>query len=189
METPLLFVNAAQVVTCAGAPRARTGAGMQDAAIRTGVAVLVAGRSVVAVDDERALRATHRTASVIDCQGGVLTPGFVDSHTHAVFGRARYEEQERRAAGASYQDIARGGGGIHASVRDLRARSDDDLLFRPAHEERVERRAFDGEAHILRNHGLFSKAERALVLMLGATELLVRGGERVALLGLTQPTP
>ena len=128
METPLLFVNAAQVVTCAGAPRARTGAGMQDAAIRTGLAVLVAGRSVVAVDDERALRATHRTASVIDCQGGVLTPGFVDSHTHAVFGRARYEEQERRAAGASYQDIARGGGGIHASVRDLRARSDDDLM-------------------------------------------------------------
>ena len=64
----------------------------------------------------------------MDCGGRLLTPGLVDSHTHAVFGRARYEEQELRAAGVDYMEIARRGGGIHASVRDLRARSDDELF-------------------------------------------------------------
>ena len=58
----------------------------------------------------------------------VLMPGLVDSHTHGIFGRPRYEEQEMRAAGLDYMEIARRGGGIHSSVRDLRARSEDDLF-------------------------------------------------------------
>jgi imidazolonepropionase len=58
----------------------------------------------------------------------VLTPGFVDSHTHGVFGRPRYDEQELRAAGLDYMEIARRGGGIHSSVRDLRQRSEDELF-------------------------------------------------------------
>jgi imidazolonepropionase len=123
----LLFVNAGQVVTCAGAPRGRRGTEMSDAAVRTNVAVLVEGDVVSAVGEAGALRATARDATVIDCAGGVLAPGFVDSHTHAVFGRARYEEQELRAAGVPYMEIARRGGGIHASVRDLRTRDEDEL--------------------------------------------------------------
>jgi imidazolonepropionase len=55
-------------------------------------------------------------------------PGLVDSHTHALFGRARFEEQELRAAGLDYMEIARRGGGIHSSVRDLRTRSADELF-------------------------------------------------------------
>ena len=124
---PLLFVNARQVVTCAGVPRGRRGAEMSAAAVRTDVAVLVEDDVVSAVDDERALRASARQATVVDCEGGVLTPGFVDSHTHAIFGRARYEEQELRATGVPYMEIARRGGGIHASVRDLRTRGEDEL--------------------------------------------------------------
>jgi imidazolonepropionase len=58
----------------------------------------------------------------------VLTPGLVDSHTHGIFGRPRYDEQEMRAAGLDYMEIARRGGGIHSSVRDLRTRSEDDLF-------------------------------------------------------------
>ena len=57
-------------------------------------------------------------------------PGLVDSHTHAIFGRTRANEQEMRAAGLDYMEIARRGGGIHASVRDLRERSEDELLAR-----------------------------------------------------------
>jgi imidazolonepropionase len=124
----LLFVNARQVVTCAGPPGARRGAGMADAAVRTGVAVLVQGDAILAVDDEAALRRSAAGATPIDCEGGLVTPGFVDSHTHAIFGRARYEEQELRAAGATYMDIAARGGGIHGSVRDLRARGEDELF-------------------------------------------------------------
>ena len=55
-------------------------------------------------------------------------PGLVDSHTHGVFGRPRYDEPEMRAAGLDYMEIARRGGGIHSSVRDLRARSEDELF-------------------------------------------------------------
>ena len=83
---------------------------------------------IVAVGPQSELERRYPDASRIDCRGGVLTPGLVDSHTHAIFGRARYDEQERRALGADYLAIAAAGGGIHASVRDLRERSEDDLL-------------------------------------------------------------
>jgi imidazolonepropionase len=125
---PLLFVNARQVVTCAGPARARRGAEMANMECRTNVAVLVEGETIAAVAPESELRRAHSDAVVIDCEDGILTPGFVDSHTHAVFGRARYEEQELRAAGVPYMEIARRGGGIHASVRDLRERTEDELF-------------------------------------------------------------
>jgi imidazolonepropionase len=101
---------------------------MTDAGLRERTAVFVADGRIAAVGDERELLAAHRGAHFVDCRGGVLTPGFVDSHTHAIFGRPRYDEQELRAAGVGYMEIARRGGGIHASVRDLRSRSEDDLV-------------------------------------------------------------
>lgn len=58
---------------------------------------------------------------------GVLFPGFVDSHTHGVFGMARTEDHERRARGISYMEIAAQGGGILSSVRDFRQRTAADL--------------------------------------------------------------
>src|SRR4029078_79415 len=67
-------------------------------------------------------------AHEIDCRRGLLTPGLVDSHTHGIFGRPRYDEQELRAAGMDYMEIARRGGGIHSSVRDLRRRDEDSLF-------------------------------------------------------------
>lgn len=123
-----LFVNAAQVVTCAGPARARRGEELRDAAVLTGAAVATEGESIVAVGNEATLRRQFAEAEVVDCGHGVLLPGLVDSHTHAIFGKARFEEQEMRAAGLDYMDIARRGGGIHASVRDLRARSEDELV-------------------------------------------------------------
>lgn len=122
-----LFVNAAQTITCAGPARARRGAEMNHAGVCTGVGVAVQGDRIVAVDADAELRAAFPDASLLDCEQGLLAPGFVDSHTHALFGRARYAEQELRATGVPYMEIARRGGGIHASVRDLRARSDDEL--------------------------------------------------------------
>ncbi len=123
-----LFVNAAQVVTCAGPARARRGAEQADALVRdrVGIAVGADGR-IASVAPDAELRAAFPYAPLVDCSQGVLTPGFVDSHTHAIFGRARYEEQELRATGVGYLDIARRGGGIHSSVRDLRNRSADEL--------------------------------------------------------------
>jgi len=127
-DADLLFVNASQVVTCAGEPRARRGAEMRDAGILTETAVLVREGRVADVAPWSALRAQAGGAAEIDCARRVLTPGLVDSHTHAIFGRARFEEQELRATGLGYMEIAKRGGGIHSSVKDLRSRSAEDLF-------------------------------------------------------------
>jgi imidazolonepropionase len=94
----------------------------------TDVAVAVDGERIVSVEPLGKLEKTFTNATVVDCARRVLTPGFVDSHTHAIFGKPRYEEQELRASGLDYMEIARRGGGIHSSVRDLRARGEDELL-------------------------------------------------------------
>ena len=124
---PLLFINAAQVVTCAGPPRARRGKEMAEIGILKNAAVAVSDGRIAMIGAASDLRNAYSDAEVIDCRGGVLTPGLVDSHTHAVFGRARFEEHEQRAAGLDYMEIASRGGGIHASVRDFRARAQDEL--------------------------------------------------------------
>jgi imidazolonepropionase len=138
----LIFLNAAQVVTCAGPPRARRGAAMRNIETMTGAAVVVVGEQIGAVGSEADLRRDYPSARAIDCRNGVLMPGLVDSHTHAIFGRARADEQEMRASGLDYMQIAARGGGIHASVRDLRTRGEDELvaLARP----RLERLASFG---------------------------------------------
>ncbi|HEY9516103.1 MAG TPA: hypothetical protein VIQ74_10535, partial [Gemmatimonadaceae bacterium] len=127
MPSDILFVNAAQVVTCAGPGRARRGAEMRDAGVVRDGAVLVRGERIAAVGRRSELELEYPEAERVDCGGGVLTPGLVDSHTHAIFAGARYEEQELRAAGVGYMEIARSGGGIHASVRDVRQSSEGEL--------------------------------------------------------------
>src|SRR5438067_24566 len=94
----------------------------------TSAAVVVISDRIEAVGPQADLRRRFLAAREVDCAGGVLTPGLVDSHTHAVFGHARADEQEMRAAGLDYMEIAKRGGGIHASVRDLRARTEDELF-------------------------------------------------------------
>jgi imidazolonepropionase len=67
-------------------------------------------------------------AAVHDCRGRWLTPGLVDCHTHIVHAGNRSEEFEARLNGATYEDIARAGGGISSTVRATRAASDNELL-------------------------------------------------------------
>ncbi|MFI5245659.1 MAG: imidazolonepropionase, partial [Gemmatimonadales bacterium] len=128
MTTQQLFVNASQVVTCSGPPRARRGDELRDAGILTNAAVAVDLGHIVAVGPQEELQRLYPSASRIDCERGVLTPGLVDSHTHGIFGKPRFEEQELRAAGLGYMEVARRGGGIHSSVRDLRAHTEDELF-------------------------------------------------------------
>jgi imidazolonepropionase len=68
-----------------------------------------------------------RGAQVMDAKGGLVTPGFVDCHTHLVYGGNRAREFEMRLQGRSYEEIAREGGGISATVRATRAASGDEL--------------------------------------------------------------
>jgi imidazolonepropionase len=114
-----ILTGASQVVTCEM---------LDERAVRTGIAVALEGGRVAALGPEAELVRRYRGAERIDCEGGVLTPGLVDSHTHAVFGRWRADEYALRARGVPYMEIARRGGGINASVRDLRDRSEDELV-------------------------------------------------------------
>ena len=64
----------------------------------------------------------------IDCEGRLITPGLIDCHTHLIHAGNRAHEFELRLAGASYEDIARAGGGILSTMNATRAASEDQLV-------------------------------------------------------------
>jgi imidazolonepropionase len=89
----------------------------------------------IAIEGGRILRVGKRTelagfrAKDVTALGGALvTPGLIDCHTHLVFGGTRADEHAMRRAGASYEEIAKAGGGIASTVKRTAAASDDELL-------------------------------------------------------------
>ena len=95
--------------------------------IEDGALACVDGR-IAWVGPMHALPADASATQVTDLAGRLLTPGLIDCHTHVVFGGDRAGEFEQRLQGASYEDIARSGGGIVSTVRATRAASEDDLF-------------------------------------------------------------
>jgi imidazolonepropionase len=94
-------------------------------------ALLVEGDSLAWVGAEADLKEAMQgrlLSAEHDLRGALVTPGLVDGHTHLVYGGARAREFELRLEGASYEDIARAGGGIRATVAATRAASDDELF-------------------------------------------------------------
>ena len=87
--------------------------------------VAVDGDSISFVGPRRGAVAARETH---DGQGGLLTPGLIDCHTHLLYGGNRAREFELRLQSASYEDIARAGGGITSTVRDTRALDEDALV-------------------------------------------------------------
>jgi imidazolonepropionase len=96
-----------------------------------GAAVLLEGDRIAAVGPYKDLRRgtgnVERGVEVVEVTG-VLFPGFVDCHTHAVFGAPRLDDHERRALGEDYKTVAARGGGILQSVRDVRALGQSELV-------------------------------------------------------------
>lgn len=127
----LLIVNAAEVVTCAGfSQRPARGPEQGELGIVPEGAVAVAGGRILEVGKSADLRRTYPVSEdrIIDAQGGVVLPGFVDSHTHLVFAGDRSGEWEARMMGKPYLEILREGGGILNTVRATRQASFDELL-------------------------------------------------------------
>ena len=86
------------------------------------------GRIVYAGPEADLPAAAAAGAEIIDCDGRWITPGLIDCHTHLVHAGNRANEFEMRLAGASYEEIARAGGGIVSTVKALRAASEDELV-------------------------------------------------------------
>ncbi|MCZ8335119.1 MAG: imidazolonepropionase [Rhodobacteraceae bacterium] len=87
-------------------------------------ALLIEGDTIVWIGP----RSSAPRAETLDMQGKLLTPGLIDAHTHLVFAGNRAAEFELRLQGASYEDIARAGGGILSTVTATRTASEDDLI-------------------------------------------------------------
>ena len=96
-------------------------------------ALLVQGDTLAWVGPQAAVprELRDRVGEDHDLAGALVTPGLVDCHTHLVYGGQRAAEFELRLQGASYEEIARAGGGIRSTVAATRAASDD-VLFRSA---------------------------------------------------------
>lgn len=114
-----LWVNARIATLAPGAP----GLGIiEDGAIAS------RGGRIAWVGSIAELPATLAPRATVDLEGRWVTPGLIDCHTHLVYGGDRAREFEMRLAGASYEEIARTGGGIISSVRATRAATEADLL-------------------------------------------------------------
>jgi imidazolonepropionase len=83
---------------------------------------------IVFVGSADELPAQFDATESIDCEGRWITPGFIDCHTHLVYGGTRAHEFEMRLAGASYEAIARSGGGILSTMQATRTASEADLV-------------------------------------------------------------
>src|SRR3954467_7687878 len=89
----------------------------------------------IGIADGKIVRVGKRTelagyrAKSVDALGGAwVTPGLIDCHTHLLFGGTRADEHAMRRAGASYEEIAKAGGGIASTVERTAAATDEDLL-------------------------------------------------------------
>ena len=96
--------------------------------VESGAIAAREGRIVFAGRQRRASGRMAKRARVVDCEGRWITPALIDCHTHLVYGGDRAHEFELRLAGATYEQIAREGGGILSTVRATRAASEDELL-------------------------------------------------------------
>ena len=116
MHEPLKLWHNAQLVSCAAEARRLTRG-----------ALITRGGRIEWVGEETA-RPPVTADEVHDLGGAWVTPGLIDCHTHLVFAGTRAAEYAERLRGASYEDIARAGGGILSTVRAVRAASEQQLI-------------------------------------------------------------
>lgn len=125
-----LIERADMVATCAG-PAPRRGPAQREMTALRGATVAARDGRIVFVGAADALAGqvdVQPDAVRVDARGCTVVPGFVDPHTHLVYAGDRRDELRRRLAGATYADIAAGGGGIPRTVAATRAASEDDLV-------------------------------------------------------------
>ena len=122
----MLIHSATQLLTLAGGPQ--RGRKLGELGIIEDGAVLVREEKIVDLGTSAEMREKYPDEPTLDASGSVLMPGFVDPHTHLIWGGDRAKEFEMRLEGAHYLDILKAGGGIISTVRDTRTASLESLL-------------------------------------------------------------
>jgi len=100
-------------------------------------ALLTEGERIAWVGADADLPTKLKVEREIDLHGALMTPGLIDAHTHLVYGGDRAAEFEQRLQGATYEQIAKAGGGIRSTVAATRAASDDELCASAAKRART----------------------------------------------------
>ena len=132
----LLLSNITQLVTVAGNGQPRRGKKLaeiglvRDGAVLCGDGEIIACGKQVDVMRDAKLKSARGAVKEIDCTGRTVIPGFVDSHTHPAFMWPRLVDFEKRIEGASYEEIAKAGGGIRSSVLPVRKATRSELADR-----------------------------------------------------------
>jgi imidazolonepropionase len=131
LSSSLLITGASQMLTLRGRGP-RRGQALSNLGIVKDGALLIRNGRIAGVGTRSKVEALPeaRLAENVDVGGRVILPGFVDSHTHLIHAASRAEEYELKIAGASYEEIARKGGGILSSVKKLRAATSEALKKR-----------------------------------------------------------
>ncbi|HEX5705974.1 MAG TPA: imidazolonepropionase [Pyrinomonadaceae bacterium] len=125
----LIVVGCKQLVTLHGPKRPRVGDELRELSVIEDGAMLVRDGRIERVGTRAEIEPLVDAAcEVFDAGRRVVAPGFVDAHAHPVFAGDRADEFERRAGGATYQEIAAAGGGIRSTVRRTRAASEQELF-------------------------------------------------------------
>jgi imidazolonepropionase len=125
----LAVLHASQLVTLAGPKRARIRAELNELSIIPEGGMLIdEGRIITIGTSSEIEKEISGKIETIDATGKTILPGFVDAHTHPVFGGNRVDEFEQRSKGTTYEEIAASGGGIRSTVRKTRAATEDELL-------------------------------------------------------------
>ena len=122
-------VNIGQLVTLAGPARPRVGAEMRELGLIPDAALLIEdGRIAAAGRWSELSKEIAEEVPILDAHQRLVTPGYVDAHTHLVFAGNRAAEFEKRIGGATYQEIAAAGGGIQSTVALTRQASEGELI-------------------------------------------------------------
>jgi len=126
--TALAILNCGQLLTLAGPRRPRVKGEMRELGIVEGGGLLAIDGVIKHVGRSEDIEPhIPSECTVVDANGKLVTPGFVDAHTHLVFGGNRVNEYEMRAEGKTYAEIASAGGGIRSTVAATRAASLEEL--------------------------------------------------------------
>ncbi len=128
MKVDMLITGAHTIATMASDKNLKAGKAMADAGLITDAGIAIQDGKIMDILSNSEILQKYQADEIIDAKGKMLSPGFVDSHSHPVFVHTREAEFAMRLSGKSYVEIAKSGGGIRSSIDAVRKASVEELV-------------------------------------------------------------